>query len=188
MINYENAETCFVKLPTLDDNLRKQPNVTDLLKKRWQKFEFQNWKIELKNWISRNKGETSNYFREQGNMNLRSRWKPLVPGTASSSEEALDNHACPFACLVLFALFLEVCAVHCMTKRTPVGVCSCKHWIFYAFITRSVHLISHVHCISISGNYRGYQTLVWVRIERQINARAGCRINQTEFKSTLPEE
>ena len=25
------AETCFVKLPTLDDNLRKQPNVTDLL-------------------------------------------------------------------------------------------------------------------------------------------------------------
>ena len=27
----EMAETCFVKLPTLDDNLRKQPNVTDLL-------------------------------------------------------------------------------------------------------------------------------------------------------------
>ena len=25
------AETCFVKLPTSDDNLRKQPNVTDLL-------------------------------------------------------------------------------------------------------------------------------------------------------------
>ena len=25
------AGTCFVKLPTLDDNLRKQPNVTDLL-------------------------------------------------------------------------------------------------------------------------------------------------------------
>ena len=25
------AETCFVKLPTLDDNLRKKPNVTDLL-------------------------------------------------------------------------------------------------------------------------------------------------------------
>ena len=25
------AETSFVKLPTLDDNLRKQPNVTDLL-------------------------------------------------------------------------------------------------------------------------------------------------------------
>ena len=25
------AETCFVKLPTLDDNLRTQPNVTDLL-------------------------------------------------------------------------------------------------------------------------------------------------------------
>ena len=25
------AETCFVKLLTLDDNLRKQPNVTDLL-------------------------------------------------------------------------------------------------------------------------------------------------------------
>ena len=25
------AETCFVTLPTLDDNLRKQPNVTDLL-------------------------------------------------------------------------------------------------------------------------------------------------------------
>ena len=25
------AETCFVKLPTLDDNLRKQPNAKDLL-------------------------------------------------------------------------------------------------------------------------------------------------------------
>ena len=33
------AETCFVKLPTLDDNLRKQPNVTDLLRQRTINYE-----------------------------------------------------------------------------------------------------------------------------------------------------